>query len=103
MAKFDDGGMAFPLGTTFYPDGRECDSAQYGLTLLDYFAARALPGVLQNVAENAALAVKASGMNPMDKEVMREVLEEANKLAAKGCYDIAAAMVAEKRRRERVE
>lgn len=42
----NDGGQAFPRTGTLYPDGVVWDAGSDGMTLRDYFAAKALQGVL---------------------------------------------------------
>lgn len=74
--KIDTGGYAFP----FSPTGS--DSEQNGLTLLDYFAAKAMNGLLSREC------YKTNGDTITAKPV------------AKDAYILAEAMLAEKRRIE---
>jgi hypothetical protein len=47
MARYD-GGAAFPSPSTWNPNtGEQYDASELGMTLRDYFAAAALPAVLQ--------------------------------------------------------
>jgi len=84
--RIDDGGPAFPY-SALVPDN---DTRQmigtiyadnYGMTLRDFFAAKALPSVLDDRPHNANLEVEA-----------------ATACAAKICYLIADAMLAERRK-----
>ena len=72
MTKHDDGGPAFPMVL------RNGEAWVNGMTLLDWFAGRALAGILAGPNEGATFNV---------------LVHQA--------YDMAAAMVAEKRRRGR--
>lgn len=45
--KIDDGGCAFP-STTHTADGYSVNGPEFGMTLRDYFAAKALVGLVQN-------------------------------------------------------
>ena len=81
---FDDGGQAFP-------DPAPCDDGAQGMTLLDYFAGKALAGILASPAYVEAMLEYAR--QARGGKVAGEILSNA-------CYDYAAAMIAEKRRRE---
>lgn len=71
----DNGGPAFPVAfKEFNGAGDLCDFYTNGMTLLDWFAGQALMRFEQEYHEYEAMA--------------------------KDCYDIATAMLAEKRRRE---
>jgi len=93
MSKSDTGGHAFPFDEEFDKDGHSIPKAgkrrsQPGMSLLDHFAEGAMRGQLSSAETVAALADELrSNEKPED-------------LIAKISYDYAAAMVAEKRRRE---
>lgn len=76
--RHDDGGPAFPVLSDFAPNGQLIAGGCYGMTLLDYFAGQALAGIF---AADGALDLKVSEI-------------------AADCYGLAAAMLAERRRRE---
>jgi hypothetical protein len=42
-----DGGQAFPLPTAYYPNGELLHGGWDGMSLRDYFAAKAMQGMLQ--------------------------------------------------------
>ena len=46
MNDKDEGGSAFPRPETLYPDGRTSDPGAFGMSLRDYFAAKAMQGEL---------------------------------------------------------
>lgn len=80
MSKQDIGGSAFPVvldGANDYADG---------MTLLDWFAGQALVGVMYGV----------EGVGSMTPERRAEAWADVAQLV----YEVAAAMVAEKRKRE---
>lgn len=67
MAKVEDGGPAFPLISSFYGDDSEPGDppksyshvySEGGMSLRDYFAAKALNAMLQNAELCAAMKVK---------------------------------------------
>ena len=68
MSK-DNGGPAFPRSESLYPDGTVSDPGAYGMTLRDYFAAKAMASFL--IA------------NPLQKSVcpMSDYAEDAYKIA----------------------
>ena len=76
----DDGGSAFPLG--YRVEG--CDH-EFGMTLRDYFASKALCGFLSAPEANA------------DKRWIDEGLK-ASEIAARASYQIADAMLAERKK-----
>lgn len=47
MTTKDTGGPAFPLPETLNPNGGISTYAQFGMTLRDYFAAKAMPAHIQ--------------------------------------------------------
>ena len=70
----DTGGPAFPFPAYTYPNG-EINHGEGGMTLRDYFAAKAMPTVIDTFAfGNADPTRYASGI-------------------ADGCYEIADAML----------
>ena len=46
----DTGGSAFPTHESRFPDGVLNQEATYGMTLRDYFAAKAMQGLLSDTA-----------------------------------------------------
>ncbi len=68
------GGPAFPVPETRWPDGLLNNEAVYGMTLRDYFAAKAMQGIL-------------SGKLPITKDA--DPLNSVSKVA----YKIADAML----------
>lgn len=50
----NDGGSAFPIRAVFFPDGRIYEEGARGMTLRDYFAAKALQGQLAYSIEAAS-------------------------------------------------
>ena len=53
--SIDDGGPAFSRTAQIYPDGAIYDSGHDGMTLRDYFAAKAIQGLLANDSLGAGL------------------------------------------------
>lgn len=43
-----DGGNAFPVGSDLGPASNICDGGYGGMTLRDYFAAKAMQGIMAN-------------------------------------------------------
>lgn len=77
MTKRDDGGYAFPQPEQLASAGR-------GMSLLDWFAGQAMGIVLRELrTSNMDWSSPAGG-----------------KVTARVCYELADAMIAEKRRRE---
>jgi hypothetical protein len=88
----DNGGAAFPrpVGQTTSEFGSITQSfEQEGMTLLDWFAGKALEGMLAN--DELFLA---------SLQAAKKVDKDPSEFRASACYDLATAMVAEKRRRE---
>lgn len=87
MSSIDDGGSAFPFvyGPKDRADGETCE----GMTLRDYFAAKALQGFCANPAVFAANPNCGWGLVNMDDET----------LAAR-CRGLADAMIIERRRND---
>ena len=46
--NIDDGGNAFPLSITTMFESRTCETKSKGMTLRDYFAAKAMQSMLSN-------------------------------------------------------
>ena len=46
MSNKDTSGPAFPRSETLYPDGRTSDPGADGISMRDYFAAKAMQGYL---------------------------------------------------------
>lgn len=46
--SINDGGQAFPCAGVLYPDGSVWDAGSNGMTLRDYFAAKAMQGLMAN-------------------------------------------------------
>lgn len=87
----DTGGPAFPRAATQEMMEADC-FAEEGMTLLDYFAGQALNILDRDVAVGRVIDGKADdGYGGWTEE----------QLVAHEAYAIAAAMLAEKRRRER--
>lgn len=83
--KIDTGGQAFPMS--------ERDDALAGMTLLDYLAAKAMQGILSN-EDRYKKAASAENSSGHATSVPRLCLK---------AYEIASAMLAEKRRLESTE
>ena len=79
MSKEDDGGPAFPV-SRYFRDGsvKEPEGKDKGMTLRDYFAAKALPGLIAAIMVN-----ECHNWNPID--------------FAKESYLIADAMLQERK------
>ena len=75
----EDGGPAFPVMEQYDVGGRRLDSP--GMTLRDYFAAAALQGWIHGYVEVNA--------RPMPRSEI-----------ARGCYDLADAMLAERNKNQ---
>lgn len=78
----DPGGSAFPTPDIYHPDG-QVQYGELGMTLRDYFAAKALQGMITTAASPALL-----GMNG------------AEPLIAQAAYKLADAMIAERNKNE---
>ena len=68
MSDKNDGGQAFPIPDAFYPNG-DVQPGCNGMTLRDYFAAKAMQSILVNLKE---------GIRPQD---MIEMAEDSYMLA----------------------
>lgn len=79
-----DGGPAFPIAEVLGDDNCRIVEQRPGMTLRDYFAGQALIGLL-------------SGAWGVDHK-RRETCSELGINYAKGAYDIADAMIAERRK-----
>jgi hypothetical protein len=83
--EHDDGGPAFPVDCVI--------DEEDGMTLLDWFAGKAMQAFL------------TGGASALDEIFMEDPRPEEDRpsgeLVAECCYDLAAALVAEKRRREK--
>lgn len=95
----DNGGPAFPLPVT-HVDGTVFDTAEYcpkniGLSILDYFAAKALPNAIAST-EAMIAAVPEMARAASTDEGRGLVLGRVASMA----YDMAVAMLEEKKRRE---
>ncbi|MDD2707533.1 MAG: hypothetical protein PHV34_05940 [Verrucomicrobiae bacterium] len=55
-----DGGLAFPVQGMQLQDGRWSRDTEFGMTLRDYFASKAMQGDLAN-NENGALSLTTTG------------------------------------------
>lgn len=77
--KHDDGGSAYPTPMTEYDDGSG------GMALLDWFAGQALAGLLTQP--------------PIPGSVNWSLPGDVDAIRSARAYNLAAAMVAEKRRR----
>lgn len=84
MFQHNDGGPAFP--TTLTADQNGVSETISGMTLLDWFAGQVLMGNLSYAT-----------INPMSGNWQENARDGE---IAENCYDVAAAMIAEKRRRE---
>lgn len=80
----NDGGQAFPVGGFAYRD-EGFEPPVGGMTLRDYFAAKAMQAALTNDAVLARLGKRVSGD-----------LENGYKQLAEGSYGLADAMLAER-------
>jgi len=85
MSKTDTGGPAFPSEGEGHGDSNYWDM---GMTLLDYFAGQAMQGELAS----QEFAPDGGYYYANDKSNRYNLAEK--------CYNIAEAMIAEKRRRE---
>ena len=86
MTNSNTGGMAFPL------PGIEGQPVNEGMTLLDYFAGKALAGLTTIPDER--------GYKENPQQTVEQWREELYAQDAKYCYELAKAMIAEKHRRE---
>lgn len=78
MSEIDTGGMAFPTEHIYNQHGIESRYSEKGMTLLDYFAANALIGLLNPGWEcNSADAPKIA------YELAKEMLAEKRRIEAK--------------------
>ena len=78
MSGFNTGGSAFPL-----PKGRDgANSEKNGMTLRDYFAAKALEGLISKMA--------------FELHADHEKAKEVHKCLAQSAYSYADAMLAER-------
>lgn len=59
MIQRNDGGPAYACAATLYPDGSVKDCGSEGMSLRDYFAAKAMQGLLANPGG----PIQANGMN----------------------------------------
>jgi len=55
--SINDGGQAFPCAGTLYPDGSVWDAGSNGMTLRDYFAAKAMQALIP-LFSSGTLSVK---------------------------------------------
>ena len=53
MNQNETGGPAFPFPSSLYPDGSTCEPGELGMSLRDYFAAKAMQA---NRARNSSYA-----------------------------------------------
>lgn len=80
MSKHNDGGPAFPAQPIqHFPDGSAIVQEQGGMTLRDYFAAKAMPSLLQNA---------------LDNEVTFDGYDSFDGMLAEHAYGLADAMLA---------
>jgi len=110
MADIDNGGSVFPV-TEYQADpsgGKPTPyNQEYGMSLLDYFAEGVMETTTLAIAVNVYIGTLVQKMATLT-EVQVAELEKAMKAGsdadiAKASYDMATAMVAEKRRREKGE
>lgn len=52
MSAIKDGGTAFPIPDIYHPNGEIVQFANTGMTMRDYFAAKALPSVIIQCARD---------------------------------------------------
>ncbi len=87
MAGIKDGGPAFARSATIFEEGTPYDEGDNGMSLRDYFAAKALAGVMANANPDVA------NMNHYRAtEAKRTPLQQI----AVECYAMADAMLAER-------
>ena len=82
MKRRDDGGPAFPTLYLNGSDGAQFQSTDGGMTLRDYFAAKALAGGITT----------ATGLGGLSAQELSEVLRPFARI----CYAAADAMIAER-------
>ncbi len=100
VRKIDDGGGAFPKATIVGIHGEVVDVVTTGgMTLRDYFAAKAIAPVYDGAmsVKNEALGqlLESSGGDPIKfTEAFHKADAEWNRHIAEECYAIADAMIA---------
>ena len=67
MSKIDTGGSAFPRSESLYPDGRVSDYGHVGMTLRDYFAAKAMQGWIATYSENIGCDLAVQGVDAVSQ------------------------------------
>jgi hypothetical protein len=76
MNQNETGGPAFPFPGSLYPDGSTCEPGELGMSLRDYFAAKAMQGQLSR--PNAAYLSEKEVAN-VAYMVADAMLKERNK------------------------
>lgn len=94
MKKKNDGGSAFPLPMTMDQGGNFHHSGEHpdrigGMTLLDWFAGKALAGWVSTLGDVVD-----------DYDGEPEAFYQHTEAVAQLCYDYGVAMIAEKQKRE---
>lgn len=94
--KHDDGGPAYPVERTYRRRPRYGEEGDQivtehndGMSMLDWFAGQATVGMVAEISGEQWGAIRDGTTYPLHKEVARFI------------YDLAEALVAEKRRREK--
>jgi len=60
MSKRNDGGPAFPVGSDLGPASNICDGGYGGMSLRDYFAAAAMPGIIADAPSDHTWATEVA-------------------------------------------
>lgn len=86
--KPDDGGAAFPGSQPTNPDGQWASDWDPGMTMLDWFAGRAMQSMMGTQDQMASISKQAreEKVNPVE-------------LIARAAYEFADAMIQERKRR----
>ena len=100
--ELDTGGPAFPNTATATPDGGVSWPDQYGvggMTLLDYFAGLAMEGQARGIMEVGLTAIMVKDPTEAEVAQMGQEHRDLMKGLPKASYDMAEAMIAERKRR----
>lgn len=74
MTQRNDGGPAYACAATLYPDGSVKDCGSEGMSLRDYFAAKAMPEVWRDIPEDANRAQALSYLGRRSYEMADALL-----------------------------
>ena len=96
MSKINDGGPAFPVSYYVNTDGETFESSIQGMALRDYFAAKAMQGLIIEGMKSRAIAAirKANDDCGIEEgEAHDSAVESSNFIVATEAYMLADAML----------